>query len=469
MPPQTVRHAHYVRISDDPEGQRLGVGRQREDLIAYSRQQGAVIVEPYEDNDISASAYGRKVRPGYRRMLADAKAGAFDVIVAYTASRLTRKMREHEDHIALAVEQGIRFEFIRSPSFDLNTADGRMVARMIAAADTGEVERTSERILRAQVQRAAAGKRHGRLPYGWTITGDGRQVASPLEAPVVREIAQRLLAGESTTSLAEQLAARGITMRGRPFRREKFADLMLRPANVGLLVRRKKVVGPGDWEPILDRGLYDQLTVLLTNPRRRTNATNTRSRHLLTGIAKCGLCRGGVSVALRTNHPTNPGPAYFCSSCSGVMRKQAPVDQMVVTAVTAAAAQPQAAARYFGGQPDELAAALDELRSLEARRKLAASSMIRGDLDEDAYEELMAELRVLVEAASVRRDKSAPVNRLATWMQPQLRELWDDADRGPSLDVKRALVDAVLEIVILPRRSASPVFDPETVQLRWKV
>jgi site-specific DNA recombinase len=58
------------------------------------------VVEPvYEDNDLSALS-GRR-RPGYEQLLADAKAGRINVIVAWHADRLTRQPIENEALIAL--------------------------------------------------------------------------------------------------------------------------------------------------------------------------------------------------------------------------------------------------------------------------------------------------------------------------------------------------------------------------------
>src|SRR5579859_5770999 len=123
------QHKHrsgiYLRISDDREGRELGVGRQQEDCLSLSEHLHCVVYDFYKDNDISASPRSRKVRPDYQRLLADARAGAIDTIIAYTSSRLTRRPREHEDLIELAEQYGIQFHYVASPSFDLNTAAGR--------------------------------------------------------------------------------------------------------------------------------------------------------------------------------------------------------------------------------------------------------------------------------------------------------------------------------------------------------
>ena len=57
-----------------------------------ARRKGWAVIEPaYEDNDLSA--FSGKRRPGYEQLLADAKAGRINVIVAWHADRLTASQR----------------------------------------------------------------------------------------------------------------------------------------------------------------------------------------------------------------------------------------------------------------------------------------------------------------------------------------------------------------------------------------
>src|SRR5688572_33310973 len=133
-----MKAAKYRRISDDREGRELGVTRQNEDLDKLAERNGLTIVADYCDNDISASTRSQKRRPEYQRMLVDARAGKFDVILGYSSSRLTRRPRELEEQIDLAEECGTRFLYVASPSFDLNPSAGRTVARGPAAMGAGE-------------------------------------------------------------------------------------------------------------------------------------------------------------------------------------------------------------------------------------------------------------------------------------------------------------------------------------------
>ena len=80
QPSPAVKAGVYTRISSDPSGQRAGVDRQRTACEAHCLPRGWEVVEVFCDND--ASAYGRKPRRAYERMLAAVESGSIDAIVA---------------------------------------------------------------------------------------------------------------------------------------------------------------------------------------------------------------------------------------------------------------------------------------------------------------------------------------------------------------------------------------------------
>ena len=66
--PPAVKAGVYTRISSDPSGQRAGVDRQQADCEVHCLARGWEVIEVFCDND--TSAYGRKPRRAYERMLA---------------------------------------------------------------------------------------------------------------------------------------------------------------------------------------------------------------------------------------------------------------------------------------------------------------------------------------------------------------------------------------------------------------
>src|SRR5262245_51566713 len=181
------RAAVYVRMSADKEGKALGVARQEKDCRALAKKQGWDVVQVYKDNDISAV----KVRPEWNRLLADIAAGRVDAVVAYSSSRLYRDVDAEKGRLFAACQErgDIRIETVVSGTIDPYSADGRMLANILASIDQGERERVSERIRRKRQEKAEAGEfQGGYRPFGFDVDGK-RLVVNATEAKLIRKAA----------------------------------------------------------------------------------------------------------------------------------------------------------------------------------------------------------------------------------------------------------------------------------------
>ncbi len=167
-PADVPRVAVYCRISSDPNGLGLGVERQREDCQAIAAGKGWRVVGTYVDNDVSA--YSGKPRPQYEAMMQAVAAGEVDVIVAWDPDRLHRSPAELETFITAVEEAGVGVETVQAGRWDLSTANGRFIARVLGNVARHESEHKSERVCRKLEQNAVAGRSHGRRTYGWTRT-----------------------------------------------------------------------------------------------------------------------------------------------------------------------------------------------------------------------------------------------------------------------------------------------------------
>ena len=109
------------------------MARQSEDIAAVCERHGWELVEVLTDNDISASRYSKKPRPGYGRLLAAIVAGV-DRAVAYDVDRLLRQPRQLEDLIDLCEQRNGAFQLHNvNGELDLTTGGGRFIARMLVA------------------------------------------------------------------------------------------------------------------------------------------------------------------------------------------------------------------------------------------------------------------------------------------------------------------------------------------------
>ncbi len=244
-PPDTIRAARYLRISEDKTGDEAGVTRQDDDTDKLIAGNGWALAGTYADNDLSATK--GKLRPDYQRMMADAAAGMLDVIVVYMLSRLWRNRVERAQGIEVLRKASVSVVCVKGPSLDMSSAYGRGLTGMLGEVDTMEAEIKGERTQRAQHDAARAGLHlGGPRPFGWRLVPDparaGRADALRLvlpelheaEAAEVRRLAADLLAGRSLGALVRDLNDRGImTTWGRPWASASLRAMLTRPRNYG--------------------------------------------------------------------------------------------------------------------------------------------------------------------------------------------------------------------------------------------
>lgn len=464
--------AIYRRISNDREGRELGVVRQEEDCRALADRLGFTVVDVYTDNDLGASTRSRKPRPEYRRMLADAREGKVRFVLAYTSGRLTRRPREHEDLIELAEQHGVRFHYVASPDFDLNTAAGRRVARILAANDAGEAEDIAERVIRAKAQAAADGVwKGGRRPYGYEDDG---VTVRPAEADVVRHLTDQTLAGASLRGLAAELNDRGlVTSTGAPWRQDAVRRVLLRPRNAGLMEHRGEVLGAASWPALVPEDRWRAVVAAIQQPGRRTNWSSAR-RWLLSGIALCGVCGETcfVSQVGGGRGRRKLLPAYTCES-RHVARIAVEVERLVEGAAVARLQRPDFAELVVINAGPATVDAHATALELRARLDSLAASYGDGDIDARQLKAGTTRLRARLKEAEGVMAKSAQGSVLTGMLGVENVELhW----AGLDLDRRRAIIDSLMEVTIMRTAKGRPrgwmpgssYFNPESVRIAWR-
>jgi site-specific DNA recombinase len=286
----------YARISKDDQARGLGVTRQREDIEKLCAREKCRLEEMYVDNDLSASRYSRKPRPDYQRMLERLRDGGINKVVVYDLDRLLRQPRELEDLIDLADRTpDLTIHSYSGGLVNLETSDGRFVARILVAKAAKESDDLSRRIKRQVEQAAEFGQPSGggRRPLGFATN---RIDHHPTEAPALREAATMILAGSTLADAARYMLSVG-AMQGRL---DSCTSVLKRalclPRAAGLRQHHGEIVGDAVWEPIIDRADWERLRAVLLRPSRYSVPL---ARHLLTGFAKCGECGAGLSAQIR--------------------------------------------------------------------------------------------------------------------------------------------------------------------------
>lgn len=383
-------------------------------------------------------------------MLADMEAGTIQAVVCVDQDRLTRHPAELESFIALADAKGVALANV-SGELDLSTSDGRFRARIMGAVARQESEKKSERIKRQKDQAAARGWPGGggrRFGYKPARNPDGTPTLEVVadEAEVIREIAQLFLDGMSLPQIAMLLNERGV----KPTRASKWQAGILRslftsPSLAGLRVHRGKVVGVGNWEPIIDRATFEMLRAKIGNPRQPQGGRPPA--HLLSGFLVCHKCGERMYWANRQRYGCPRPP----QGCNGTVIAATPTEEIVTAEVRAVLDVPEM--DDILNQTDT-AASTAELEQIEESMRNLARLYAAGRINE-------AEWLVARDALEQRRGEWTVAE--STTPTHSLAELWDNADTA-----SRRLVIGELIESILVGPGARGVFDPERITITWR-
>lgn len=462
-----TKAAIYTRISKDAEGQERGVQRQEEDCRALAAREGYEVVRVYRDNDIGASTLSKKTRPDYEAMLSAARAGEFEAIIAYSNSRLTRRLRELLDLIDLHRDAGTRIVTVVSGSDDLSTADGRQNAQIKGAVDQAEAERMGERIRRAHLDRARKGTtNHGGRPFGWQ---DDKVTLDPVESALIREAVAEVLDGVGLRSVARRWNEAGVTTaRGNEWDHRAVRQLLRAPRLAGWRVHRGKIAVDADgrpvrgvWEPLMDQDTFDRLQVALGGRAGRSPGRRGARRYLLSGVARCGTC-GARMYGSRT--PS--GHAYVCQVDGGaagshtVSISGAPTDEAVSAVVVG---------RLRG---ETLHAGTDTAAAFEHADRLAEIP--------DKIAELMGEYNTgrlsgavvfpqVAKLEAEQADLSAERDRyIAATSGPNMREADPETFEDLDTDRQRLIVEKLLEAVVIAATRKGAPWTPDRITYVWR-
>jgi len=449
----------YLRISSDPKDLRLGVDRQRADMIEVAKSKGLDLVATYEDSDVSASTT-RPETSAWSKVLRHLVEDTPDYLLCAEQDRLGRTLADPEMLEVLSAKAGFRvLDRYGRDVFEVGSDD--WIYR--AAAAKIEARKTSRRVKRAQSERVRSGKQPngGRRAYGYA---PNRIDKIEIECAVLESVARRIIAGESISSTVNWLNDTGVpTVSGARWSVQTLKQILANPRYVGDLAkpdrqRHYTVIGVGAWSPVFDRDTFGKLQAAL-----RLRLGKARGRPavptMLAGILFCGSCNHPM---WRDRHGYRRGPdTYRCArsvgGCGKVYRQTDVLDRYV--------------AQYILDHADPFALAAERERlNVELRGRKAEENRLAGKFEDTmtAYTErgmvwLLPEVNKRRDAhqASKRRTEDA---RLAVERIAQVSEAGDRWLAG-SVEDRRRWVRANVAVIVCAQVAPRSAFDPSAVSI----
>jgi site-specific DNA recombinase len=495
----------YLRLSDFRADDADSFGARETKLRAEAARLGWHVRHVITENDVTAdgrrkpaSAYkrqlvrradgspemrfGRKVyrvlRPGWRSVLEDLGSGAATAVLAEDLDRVARDARDIEDLIDAVSACG---GHARSLSGSLTlTAGGRSdeiaMARVMTAMGAKSSADTARRVADGRERSALAGSYGGgRRPFGFTADPDAPKgqrtlIIVPSEAAVIRRAASAVLAetasdAKSLAFLARELRAAGTpTVTGAAWTPETLKDILIKPAVAGIAVNtRTRTETAGAWDAILPREIWEACRAILTDPARRTNATNANApRWLGSGLYQCGVCADGTSVTVHGGRGRSK--AYVCHSTPHIRRNAAATDDYVAFMIIDRLSRPDAA--NLLRPPVRPGIDTVALRAEQKRLEIAGTSQARMHaLGEITDSEMRAGSRLrqarLAEIAGQLSAVTAPDPLAEFRGAPDAGAVWD----ALPLARKRGVLAVLARVTLLPAARRGSGFDLASVRV----
>ena len=320
-----MRAAIYARYSSDMQSE-ASIEDQVEVCRRYAEAKGWQIVDTFSDRAISGA---NSNRPGYLAMQQSARAGAFEVILAESLDRLSRRVAD-----VAALHDELTFNRVALHTVATGEVTA-LLAGVLGAVGQQYLIDLKEKTKRGLLGRVLSGKSGGGLAFGYSLKGSdrGAREIAAREAVIVERIFRDFAAGHSPRAIAKTLNAEGVRgPGGRAWRdtmirgqRDRGTGVLNNELYVGRLVwnrcsyvkdpqtgrRKARPNPPANWEVvkvpelrIIDDTLWEavktrQQSLLRTmgrdsagNPLNRAH----RRKFLLSGLLRCGQCGGGYTI-----------------------------------------------------------------------------------------------------------------------------------------------------------------------------
>jgi DNA invertase Pin-like site-specific DNA recombinase len=414
----------------------------------------------------------RVVRPGFREVLDDITTGRVNGLLAEDLDRTVRDPRDLEDLLDACAMTGASARSL-SGSLTLtnggNEAERSMARVMVAMANKASAD-TARRVADGRERNWGESYQGGPRPFGFVAATDTDKhhrtlLVVPDEAEIIRNAAADILDRDiSLKAILRELRENNVpTSRGGQWNGRTLKQVLTKPAVAGLAVHKGKLK-PAPWPAILERDIWERLCEKLNTPPADANRGN-EPKHLLTGIAKCGICNDGTSVRVNGSGTLRGKKGYQCEKVAHIHRNIEHVDAMVEQVIIGYLDR---YAKNALKPPTRKGIDVSKLRAEAKKLRERKAAQIRmhalGDLTD---EELAMGLRAIRDRLSVVEAQIHAANEpdpIAEFRDQPAASVWNSLP----LPRKRAIIKLLVKIMINPTTYRGRGFDPDSITVHFK-
>jgi site-specific DNA recombinase len=340
----TLRAALYMRVSTGRQAEHdLSIPDQRAQLKSWCRNNGYDVV--LEFVEAGASAVDDR-RPVFQQMIERACDGehAFDAIAVHSYSRFFREAFEQEFYLRKLAKHGVKVISITQPVGDETEPIQAMMRKVIALFDEYQSKENAKHVIRSMKENARQGFWNGATcPLGYRLVEVGKRAnkvkkalaIDAVDAETVKLIYRLYLYGDGKSGalgvkeVVKRLNAEGYrTPRGNTFGVGTLHKILTNPVYIGRWRFNLRSSRTGERKPedevvtipvpgIIEPDVFEQVQRQLRARSPHVVAPRvTTGPILLTGLAVCATCRGGMTLRTGTSSNGVVHRYYTCSTCA---------------------------------------------------------------------------------------------------------------------------------------------------------
>lgn len=264
-------------------------------------------------------------RPQLSRLISAIESGEIRRLLVYSIDRLTRRMLHFQQLLDLFARQNVSLAVVNDPSY-CDSAIGRLMANIIAAANEFQLDLTNERMADMRAAYKRQGKRvAGRVPFGYRTDPLTKQLVVDVEqARRVHDFFALAASGSRPSDMASLANLqhwpdqKGVTGK---WTSRRILKLLNNRIYVGEILNGSSTL-PGAHQAIVSLAEFNQVQNLLASRRtsdtkrlRKSEPSYTAHAHL-SGKLICGQCNRPMSTSM--SHCGSIRYIYYrCRSNSG--------------------------------------------------------------------------------------------------------------------------------------------------------
>ena len=410
--PKPLRFAILCRVSTEPQAdaKKVSLANQEKQTKAAVEALGGTVTREYKGNQHATPGYERDM---VERLLADArrKNKPFDAVMVAEPSRWSRDNVASATGLEVFKANGVRF-FCGTTEYNLFEPVAQFVLAQFANINQLFAATQKQKVVHAKIAYAKQGRpSSGTLPYGRTWDAEQGWGVDEAKKGVVRDAAERYLAGESLKSLAAEYGMGATTLHS--LLRNHCGPVHTLRFNVPDLNIEETV--EMEVPALLPAATIKAVQKRMDRQRTGGGTGNNKHDYLLGGHVRCNVC--GACLSPEANNGTRYyRRALACTHVDGVVRAddlEAVVAAQLVglmgnpAAVAKAAEAHQVALGNVGEQRAKVEKLDNELAKIAKAQERTVGLLAQDLVDEAVVHTKLAELRERQRKLEEQRDHLA--------------------------------------------------------------